>query len=98
METSGTWATHIKPVEGEIEWFVQPHHGRVAMLGRRVFATIRREKANCWMACIPGYTWPATEAAQRFGATRSVVRAFGTPAEAQRAVMLAYQIRNSKTA
>lgn len=90
----GAWAAHLKPVEGELEWFVQPRHGRVAMLGKRVFATIRREKANCWMTCIPGFSWAATDGARRFGVKNSVVRAFATPAEAQRAVVLAYQIRN----
>ena len=92
MEPTGTWAAHIKPVRGAIEWTIVPRRARVAMVDGRVFATIRRD-ANGWMVSIPGYTWPASDAARRFGATRSVVKICATVAEAQRAVMLAYQSR-----
>lgn len=88
----GTWAAHLKPVEGELEWTVVPRRARIAMIGGRVFAVIRRE-ANYWTVSIPGFSWAATDAARRFGATRSVVKACATAAEAQRVVVLAHQLR-----
>lgn len=96
MEITGTWAAHLQPVNGNLEWSVVPRRARIAMVSGRVFAAIRRD-ANGWMVSIPGYTWPATEAARRFGATRSAVKIFKTASEAQRAVVLAYQLRNDKS-
>ena len=92
MEITGAWAGHLQPVNGNLEWSVVPRRARIAMVNGRVFAAIRRD-ANGWMVSIPGYTWPASDAARRFGATRSVVKICATVAEAQRVVMLAYQSR-----
>lgn len=92
MEPAGAWAEHVKPAEGAIEWTIVPRRARVAMVDGRIFATIRRD-ANGWTVSIPGFSWPASDAARRFGATRSVVKVCKTIVEAQRVVVLAYQSR-----
>ena len=92
----GTWASHLKPVTGGLEWTVVPHRAHTAMVGGRVFAVIRREK-NYWTVSIPGFLWDAMGAAQTLGLSCTTTKSFPTVAAARRAVMMAYQERKGDT-
>ena len=93
-ESIGVWASHLKPIEGELEWKLT-WRTLVAFVGRRQFAIIRRVKPGHWDVSIPGFQWPADGIASDLGIKYSTVKAFSTVTKARAAVELAYQMRQN---